>query len=90
MVPKSPLNILRRKGTPLDGNNPTILYGYGGYGLNEVPRVKLGSGPGSIEAAFMSTPTCVVAENLEKNGIKLVTSPGNRMCSMISRPVEII
>jgi len=39
---KVPLNILRRKGTPLDGNNPTILYGYGGYGLNEVPRVKLG------------------------------------------------
>lgn len=39
---KVPLNILRKKGTPLDGNNPTILYGYGGYGVNEVPRVKLG------------------------------------------------
>jgi prolyl oligopeptidase len=38
---KVPLNILRRKGTPLDGNNPTILYGYGGYGINEVPRVRL-------------------------------------------------
>src|SRR5258708_33033098 len=25
---KVPLNILRKKGTPLDGNNPTILYGY--------------------------------------------------------------
>ncbi len=38
---KVPLNILRRKGTPLDGNNPTILYGYGGYGINEVPRVRV-------------------------------------------------
>jgi prolyl oligopeptidase len=38
---KVPLNILRKKGTPLDGNNPTILYGYGGYGINEVPRVRL-------------------------------------------------
>jgi prolyl oligopeptidase len=38
---KVPLNILRRKGTPLDGSNPTILYGYGGYGINEVPRVRL-------------------------------------------------
>jgi prolyl oligopeptidase len=38
---KVPLNILRRKGAPLDGNNPTILYGYGGYGINEVPRVRL-------------------------------------------------
>lgn len=39
---KVPLNILRKKGTTLDGNNPTILYGYGGYGINEVPRVKIG------------------------------------------------
>jgi prolyl oligopeptidase len=35
---KVPLNILRRKGTPLDGNNPTVLYGYGGYGVNMQPR----------------------------------------------------
>lgn len=34
---KIPMNILRRKGTQLDGSNPTILYGYGGYGINEVP-----------------------------------------------------
>ena len=27
-----PMNIIRRKGTKLDGSNPTILYGYGGYG----------------------------------------------------------
>ena len=33
-----PLSIIRRKGTVLDGNNPTLLYGYGGYGVNEVPR----------------------------------------------------
>jgi Serine proteases of the peptidase family S9A len=39
---KVPLNILHKKGTALDGNNPTILYGYGGYGINEVPRVRVG------------------------------------------------
>ncbi len=32
-----PMNILRKKGTPLDGSNPTILYGYGGYGISEIP-----------------------------------------------------
>lgn len=32
-----PLNILRRRGTKLDGNNPTLLYGYGGYGLSMSP-----------------------------------------------------
>jgi prolyl oligopeptidase len=34
---KIPLNIIRRKGTRLDGRNPTILYGYGGYGLSQTP-----------------------------------------------------
>jgi prolyl oligopeptidase len=29
---KIPLNIIRRKGTVLDGRNPTLLNGYGGYG----------------------------------------------------------
>jgi prolyl oligopeptidase len=32
-----PLNILRRKGTRLDGSNPLLLYGYGGYGVNLSP-----------------------------------------------------
>jgi len=35
---KVPLNILRKKGLKLDGNNPTILYGYGGYGISLTPR----------------------------------------------------
>jgi prolyl oligopeptidase len=32
-----PLNIVRRKGTKLDGSNPTLLYGYGGFGVSEKP-----------------------------------------------------
>jgi prolyl oligopeptidase len=35
---KIPLNIVRRKGTKQDGNNPTLLYGYGGYGISMSPR----------------------------------------------------
>jgi prolyl oligopeptidase len=34
---KVPLNIVRRKGTKLDGSNPTLLYGYGGYGISMSP-----------------------------------------------------
>jgi len=34
---KVPLNIIRRKGTRLDGSNPTLLYGYGGYGISMSP-----------------------------------------------------
>ena len=32
-----PVNIIRLKGTKLDGSNPTLLYGYGGYGISEKP-----------------------------------------------------
>src|SRR5581483_3311147 len=32
-----PLNIIMRKGTPLDAANPTLLYSYGGYNISEVP-----------------------------------------------------
>jgi prolyl oligopeptidase len=35
---KVPMNILRKKGTKLDGTNPTLLYAYGGYGINLSPR----------------------------------------------------
>lgn len=34
---KVPLNIIRKKGTVLDGTNPTLLYGYGGYNVNMTP-----------------------------------------------------
>ena len=32
-----PMNILRRKGTKLDGTNPTMLTGYGGYSISMSP-----------------------------------------------------
>src|SRR5438128_34126 len=35
---KVPLNIIRKKGTKLDGNNPVLLYGYGGYSISMQPN----------------------------------------------------
>ena len=32
-----PMIITCRKGTPLNGKNPTILYGYGGFNISETP-----------------------------------------------------
>jgi len=32
-----PLNIMHRKGMKFNGNNPTLLYGYGGYGVSMSP-----------------------------------------------------
>jgi len=35
---KIPLNIVCRKGTQRDGQNPTLLYAYGGYGISMSPN----------------------------------------------------
>ena len=32
-----PLSIVHRKGLKLDGTNPTLLYGYGAYGISQTP-----------------------------------------------------
>jgi prolyl oligopeptidase len=49
-----PVNIVMRKGTKLDGNNPVLLYGYGGYGLSQKPffseRVRVWLDAGGIYA----------------------------------------
>ena len=37
-----PVNIIMRKGTKLDGQAPTLLYGYGSYGLSEQPYFQPG------------------------------------------------
>src|SRR5205814_9099672 len=34
---KIPVNIIERKGTRLDGSNPAVLYGYGGFSIRETP-----------------------------------------------------
>ena len=36
-----PLNIIRRKGIKLDGRNPVLLTGYGGYGISVMPDYSL-------------------------------------------------
>jgi prolyl oligopeptidase len=33
-----PYTMLRKKGAKLDGTTPTLIWGYGGYGVNETPR----------------------------------------------------
>jgi prolyl oligopeptidase len=54
-----PLNIIRKKGTKLDGNNPTLLYGYGGYGISETP-----SFAGSMARVWLDQGGIYVLANL--------------------------
>ena len=51
---KVPLNVIRKKGTKLDGSNKFLLTGYGGYGVSESPwfdvRVRLWLDGGGVYA----------------------------------------
>ncbi len=40
---KIPVNIIRKKGATLNGTNPTLLYGYGGYSVSLTPRIYRGT-----------------------------------------------
>ncbi len=49
-----PVNLVMRKGTKRDGSNPVLLYGYGGYGLSQLPvfsdRIRVWLDAGGIYA----------------------------------------
>ncbi len=58
-----PVNIIRRKGTKLDGSNPTLLYGYGGYGISEKPYFA-----GSFTRVWLDQGGVYVDANLRGGG----------------------
>jgi prolyl oligopeptidase len=49
-----PVDVLRLKGTKLDGSAPTILYGYGGYGISQTPSYSGGRGLWLLNGGVMA------------------------------------
>jgi prolyl oligopeptidase len=58
-----PVNIIRRRGTRLDGSNPTVLEGYGGYGVNMEPYFL-----GAFTRAWLDQGGVYVIANLRGGG----------------------
>lgn len=46
---KIPYFVMRRKDAPMDGSNPTLLDGYGGFEISELPGYSGGVGAGWLE-----------------------------------------
>ena len=59
---KVPMFITARKGTKLDGNNPTILYGYGGFNISLTPTFS------PAVAAWLETGGVWAVANLRGGG----------------------
>ena len=60
---KVPYFVVMREGTRLDGNNPTILYGYGGFEVAQTPSYSA-----SIGAAWLEKGNVWVLSNLRGGG----------------------
>lgn len=45
-----PYFVIRRKDAPLDGSQPTVLYGYGGFEVSLTPNYLTAVGPGWLDA----------------------------------------
>jgi prolyl oligopeptidase len=60
---KIPYFIAMREGLPLDGRNPTLIYGYGGFGSTELPWYS-----GSFGKAWLEPGGVLVLANLRGGG----------------------
>lgn len=57
-----PLNIIMPRGTELDGTNACVVNGYGGYGVNIVPRFR------PLNSLYMDNGVVYVVANLRGGG----------------------
>ena len=66
---KIPMIITYKKGIDLNGKNPTLLYGYGGFNISLTPAFNTSIVVLLEQGEFMRCRTFVVGENMVRNGI---------------------
>lgn len=67
---KVPMFIVHKKDIKLDGNNPTILYGYGGFNISLTPAFSIGI------AAWLEMGGVYVVANLRRRRVRQSLAQG--------------
>lgn len=83
-----PLSVIRRADQAAPA--PTILYGYGGYGISMLPTFAPRSWPGLRQAAPTRWPVSVAAANTGNLGMTRDVSRRSRTCLTTSSPPRSI
>ncbi len=66
-----PMFLVYKKGLKLDGNNPTLLYGYGGFNVTTVARLSARCAwRCSNRESFTLRQTCAAAASMARNGTR--------------------
>ena len=83
---KVPMFISQKKGIKLDGNNPVLLYGYGGFNIPMTPRFSISRLLWLEMGGVYAVANLREAGNTAKPGTGRGPSCKSRTCSMISSP----
>jgi len=83
---KFPIFIGRKKGTKLDGTNPTLLYGYGGFNISLTPAYNVTAATWMRMGGVYVTAVLAAAANTARTGTKPAPSCTSKTCSTISSP----
>ena len=81
---KVPIFLTHKKDIALDGNNPTLLYGYGGFNISLTPSFSATRIAWLEQGAFMLLQTSVAVANMARPGTKQELRCRSRMSLTIS------
>lgn len=81
-----PMFLVHRRGLARTGDHPTLLYGYGGFGISLTPSFSVGLVAWLEMGEFTPSPICAAAANMGKPGTRRAPSSTSKRSLTTSSP----